>query len=366
MAGVDIEIRINLKSNENLETVVKTLEIFTYQDNLSDAEKERRIQSFKTLTGKSPLLFELPHEEFSIFELKVLGKEVRIIFDTCLLDEPYFSDIFSTLLNIPHSNLLLRSFHSSTGAVLFLGKLKDKMEWVELEEPLKNEVLSISGNIGYDAEMLESLGATYSEEVSNSVTLLIIGENSSQETKDIATDKRINVIDESELTERIEGWHSNITRGKEHQEWLNKSSENQTKRNKPTLTKRLSSIPFFLIGACFFGGAVWLVIARLIEGLESKPNDDMVIGWTIALVIFGLSFIHFGKNALYEGLSKESKPLIGPIIYYIFGALVFAVGFWSILAGSQQALIATTVGLGSLVYGFRLSKRLKRQASLSV
>lgn len=368
MAGWDVEIRINLEDEENLEIVVKTFEIFTYQKNISDNEKTKIIQSFKLLTGKLPALFKLPSEEFSVFELKVLGNNVHIVLDTSILDEHYFSDLFSSLLNIPKSNSLLRSLHSLTGSVLFLGKLENKLEWAELSEPLSNEVISVSGWIEYENEVLEALGATCNKEINSSVTLLVIGEESSQKAKEKATELGIKIIDENELQERIEGWHLNITRSKEHEEWINNQLKNEgdnlseIQTNKPTLIKLLVSMPFFLIGASLLGGAVWLVIVRIIEGFQAKPDDGFVIGWLVVLVLLGLSFLNFGKNALFEGLVKESKSLIGPVIYYIFGVLVSIVGLWSFLAGSQQAIIVAVVGVASIVYGFKLSTRNKKEA----
>ena len=103
-------------------------------------------------------------------------------------------------------------------------------------------------------------------------------------------------------------------------------------------------------------------IDRLFGGFEWKENDSFIIGWIVVLTIFGGALIQFGKDALYKGHSEESKPLVGPILYYIIGVLILIPGVWSFLAGSQQALVVSAVGIGSIIYGLRLSHRAKKQA----
>ena len=120
--------------------------------------------------------------------------------------------------------------------------------------------------------------------------------------------------------------------------------------------------PFFLVGAGFLCGAAWLGIDRLFGGFEWKENDSFIIGWLIALVIFGGAMLQFGKDALYKGHSKDFKPLVGPIIYYIIGVLFIVLGIWSFLAGSQQALMVAAVGIASVIFGVKLSIRAKKSA----
>lgn len=124
----------------------------------------------------------------------------------------------------------------------------------------------------------------------------------------------------------------------------------------------LVAIPFFLVGAAFLGGAAWLGIDRLFGGFEWKDNDGFIVGWVIALVIFGGALLQFGKDALHKGHSEESKPLVGPVLYYIIGVLILIPGVWSFLAGSQQALMVSAFGVGSIIYGIRLSLRVKKLA----
>ena len=124
----------------------------------------------------------------------------------------------------------------------------------------------------------------------------------------------------------------------------------------------LVSIPFFIIGAAFLGGAVWLAVDRLLGGLEWKENDGFVVGWLVVLTIFGGALLQFGKDALYKGHSEASKPLVGPVLYYIVGVLILVPGVWSFLVGSQQALMVSAIGVGSIGYGVRLSLRAKKQA----
>jgi hypothetical protein len=123
----------------------------------------------------------------------------------------------------------------------------------------------------------------------------------------------------------------------------------------------LASIPFLLIGSSFLIGSIWLGIDRLLGGFEWKENDGFIVGWIIALIIFGGAFLQFGKDALYKGHSEKSSPLVGPKLYYIIGVLILIPGIWSFIAGSQQALMIVAFGLGSIIYGAKLSMRLKKQ-----
>jgi hypothetical protein len=124
----------------------------------------------------------------------------------------------------------------------------------------------------------------------------------------------------------------------------------------------LVAIPFFLIGTAFLSGASWLGIDRLFGGFEWKEGDGFIVGWVVALVIFAGALLQFGKDALYKGHSEESKPLVGPVLYYIAGILILIPGVWSFLAGSQQALLVSAIGVGSIIYGIRLSLRAKKLA----
>ena len=125
----------------------------------------------------------------------------------------------------------------------------------------------------------------------------------------------------------------------------------------------LASVPFFVIGAAFLVGAAWLGIGRLLEGLEWKQYDGLIVGWVVVLVIFGGAMLEFGKDALYKGHSEKTKPLIGPVLYYVVGVLILIPGVWSFVAGSPQALLVSAVGLGSIIYGIRLSLRIRKQTN---
>ena len=125
------------------------------------------------------------------------------------------------------------------------------------------------------------------------------------------------------------------------------------------ISRILISSPFFIIGAAFLIGAIWLAIDRLMEGLKLDESDGFFIGAFVVLCIFGGAFISFGKNALQEGHSEKSKPLISPIIYYLLGVLFVIPGVWSFFAGSLQALIVIAIGVGISIYGYGVSKKLK-------
>lgn len=124
----------------------------------------------------------------------------------------------------------------------------------------------------------------------------------------------------------------------------------------------LISIPFFIIGFGFLGGAIWLGINRLLGAFEWQKEDGLIVGWVVVLTIFGGAFLQFGKDALYKGHSEKSKPLVGPVLYYIIGALILVPGVWSYLAGAHQALMISGVGVVSIIYGLRLSRRTKKHA----
>ena len=121
------------------------------------------------------------------------------------------------------------------------------------------------------------------------------------------------------------------------------------------------AVPFFLVGFCFLAGAIWLAVDRLMEGFEWLDSDSFTIGWLIVLVIFGGALLQFGKNALHEGHSEKSKPLIGPALYFLVGVLIIVPGLWSFIEGSSQALLVAAVGAASLGYGIRLSLKEKRR-----
>ena len=122
----------------------------------------------------------------------------------------------------------------------------------------------------------------------------------------------------------------------------------------------LVALPFFLVGAFFLGGAIWLAIERLLAGLVWDESDGFTIGAIIVLVIFGGAMLQFARNALFEGYAKESKPLIGPVLYYIIGVFILVPGLWSYFEGSSRAFLVAAVGAASIGYGINLSLKRKR------
>ncbi|MEZ9138752.1 MULTISPECIES: hypothetical protein [unclassified Shewanella] len=131
--------------------------------------------------------------------------------------------------------------------------------------------------------------------------------------------------------------------------------------NKLKTSRVIIAIPFFIIGTGSVVSAFWLVIGRLLEGMMWKEDDSFVIGAMVVLILFGSSFISFGKDALYKGHSKKSKRLIGPTIFYAIGVIILIPGVWSFFAGSQQALIISLLGIASIIYGLRLSHKVKKE-----
>ena len=139
MSGQDIELRFEVVNPENVKILEDIFNIYTYRNDLPNEEIIERKNQFKELTGKTPLFFEFTQpEEMSVTELTVKGSSLQVKFDENINSENYFSDMFSCILGVSKSDALLRYVDSSTGSVLFLGKLdENKLEWLELTDPLK-------------------------------------------------------------------------------------------------------------------------------------------------------------------------------------------------------------------------------------
>jgi len=279
MAGQDLELRVDLDNAKTSKVVASFFEIFTYRKDLAKDEIQKRKQDFKDLIGDYPAIFELTKEEFSVFEVIQNEENLHIVFDTSMLDEHYFSEMYSSILEISQSNPLLRFVDSSTGAVLFLGKLENKLEWVELSEPLKSDCIFVSGDIQYDSETLESLGASCLNEINNSVTLVVLGDNFEKNIEDQAIKNQIEKVNEEQLFERIEGWHATISRSKDHEEWLRKESlrEESSKRDQSENAARQHS------------GAT---ILEQMEELERRLRNPL---WRVWYSVRGLIFRKFIK-----------------------------------------------------------------------
>ncbi len=234
MSGQDIELRFEVENSENVKIVEDVFHIYKYENDLTNEEILQRKNQFKELTGKTPLFFEFTQpEEMSVTELTIKGSSLQIKFDENIHSENYFSDMFSSILGISKPDALLRYVDSSTGSVLFLGKLTDnKLEWLELTEPLKEYKIFIIGEIEYENDLLKHLGAICLPELDNSCNLIVIGENPDLITVEKTRKTQIEVISESEIVEKIEGWQAKITISEDHAEWLRQAAiQNQESIN---------------------------------------------------------------------------------------------------------------------------------------